>query len=70
MSAGLDKAILEAGGREALAARIGVHPNTIRYWAARSLPAGRAVQVEAVTGIPRHELRPDLWEPPQAEVGR
>lgn len=28
------------------------------------VPAERVPDVERITGIPRHELRPDLWEPP------
>lgn len=64
MPSGLDKAILDAGGRDALAARLGVHPNTIRYWEANRLPVKRLSEVTRITGIPRHELRPDLWEAP------
>lgn len=31
----------------------------ISQW--KKVPAGRALQVEAVTGISRHELRPDIF---------
>jgi len=29
----------------------------------RSMPAERAVLISDLTGIPRHELRPDIFEP-------
>jgi len=32
----------------------------------RRIPAERAAQVEAITGIPRHELRPDIFPAPEA----
>jgi DNA-binding transcriptional regulator YdaS (Cro superfamily) len=63
MAIGLDKAILEAGGRDALAERLGVHANTIRYWETHRIPVKRLAEVERITGIPRRELRADLWEP-------
>jgi hypothetical protein len=31
-------------------------------WARTGIPAERVCAVEAMTGIPRHELRPDLYE--------
>jgi hypothetical protein len=33
------------------------------------VPAERVPEVESITGIPRHELRPDLWQPsPSADA--
>lgn len=61
MTVGLDQAILDSGGRDALAKRLSVHVNTIRYWESRGIPPARVPDIERVTGIPRHELRPDLW---------
>jgi DNA-binding transcriptional regulator YdaS (Cro superfamily) len=52
-----------------LAPRIGVSQSAISVW--KIIPAERARDIEEVTGIPRHLLRPDLWEPPwQSEPRR
>jgi DNA-binding transcriptional regulator YdaS (Cro superfamily) len=49
-----------------LAERIGVKPPAICKWESRRIPAERVVQVEQVTGVPRHLLRPDLYPKPKA----
>ena len=52
----------------ALAARLGVtHPSVLR-WAAGRVPAERVRAVSAETGIPLHELRPDLFDAPAASA--
>lgn len=40
-----------------------ITPQAISQW--RIIPAARARDVETVTGIPRNELRPDLWDKPE-----
>jgi DNA-binding transcriptional regulator YdaS (Cro superfamily) len=62
----LTRVLVAAGGPSALAAKLGIRAPSIYSWT--RIPAGRAAKVEAATGIPRHELRPDLWAPPG--VGR
>lgn len=57
----LDKAIKLAGGVNALAEELGVKHPAIVQWKLRGVPAERARQIEAATGVPLHELRPDLW---------
>ena len=49
-----------------LAAKLGVSDEYVRLWRVgrRRISAERAVDVSKATGIPRHELRPDLWELP------
>lgn len=63
-----DKALLEAikraGNSRRLAELLGVTPQSLSGWDV--VPIKRAPEVERVTGIPRHELRPDFWSPPQA----
>ena len=39
----------------------GVTYQTLQYWLAQGIPPGRVASVEAVTGIPRGELRPDIF---------
>lgn len=56
------RAIEKAGSVKALAELLGLKPQGISQW--RRIPAERAARISAITGIPRHELRPDLWEPP------
>ncbi|GGA64662.1 transcriptional regulator [Pelagibacterium lentulum] len=60
----LQKAIDEAGSQAALASKIGVSQAHISYWltkAKRGVPAEYARKVAEVTGVPVHELRPDLY---------
>jgi DNA-binding transcriptional regulator YdaS (Cro superfamily) len=63
-----------AGSRASLARALGVSPQAAHGWVDfNRIPAARAIQIEQVTDglIKRHELRPDLWEPPveEASVG-
>jgi DNA-binding transcriptional regulator YdaS (Cro superfamily) len=44
-----------------LANRIGVSGNCVFKWK-KKLPAERVIEVSLLTGIPKHELRPDLFE--------
>ena len=50
---------------EAVAEELGVNKSTVLRWEAGPVPAERIIQLEQATGIPRHELRPDLY-PEQA----
>jgi DNA-binding transcriptional regulator YdaS (Cro superfamily) len=45
----------------ALASAIGVNKTTVLWWERRKVPAERVLDVERITGISRHELRPDLY---------
>jgi TorA maturation chaperone TorD len=55
----LDRAIGAAGGVRALARSVGVSQPAISSW--KRVPADRVLTVEALTGVPRGELRPDLY---------
>lgn len=57
--AGLEEAIRAAGGVSALARTLGVAQPTVSLW--RRIPAERVLSVEALTGIHRATLRPDLY---------
>jgi DNA-binding transcriptional regulator YdaS (Cro superfamily) len=52
-----------AGGTAALASILGIRAPSIYAW--RQIPPLRARAIEAATGIPRCELRPDIWPPEQ-----
>jgi len=56
---GLDEAIRAAGGVGALARKIGISQPSISNWS--RVPAERVLSVEAVTGVDRSVLRPDLY---------
>lgn len=53
----------KVGGMAQLAAKLGIARQAIYQWS--RIPAERVVDVERVTGIPRAELRPDLYEAAQ-----
>jgi DNA-binding transcriptional regulator YdaS (Cro superfamily) len=59
---GLSLAIEAAGSINKLARALGMSQQALSEW--RSVPAGRIVQVEAITGVPREKLRPDLYRKP------
>jgi TorA maturation chaperone TorD len=56
---GLDEAIHAAGGITELARRLGISQPSVSNW--ERIPAERVLSVEAVTGVPRSALRPDLF---------
>lgn len=56
---GLSEAIRAAGGVGELARLIGISQPSVSNWA--RVPADRVVAVEAVTGVDRATLRPDLY---------
>jgi DNA-binding transcriptional regulator YdaS (Cro superfamily) len=59
----LNRAIDAAGGPSALARRIGVTPSAVTNWTklTKRLSPHNAVRIENTTGVPREELRPDLF---------
>jgi hypothetical protein len=50
------------GSLTVMADAIGVTPQAISHW--KKVPVQRVAQVEKVTGIPRHLLRPDVFDAP------
>lgn len=55
----VERAAAAVGSKSELARRLGVKVQSIQQW--HRIPAERVLQVEVLTGIPRHELRPDLY---------
>jgi DNA-binding transcriptional regulator YdaS (Cro superfamily) len=47
------------GGYAQLALLIGVTKSAVYQW--KRVPAERVIAVEAVSGVPRQQLRPDLY---------
>jgi TorA maturation chaperone TorD len=56
---GLEEAIRAAGGIGALARKVGISQPSVSNWS--RVPAERVLAVEAVTGVGRGVLRPDLY---------
>lgn len=57
----LERAIDGAGGPKALGLRLGISSQAISQWT--ECPPLRVLDVERASGVPRHELRPDLYPP-------
>lgn len=58
-SEALTRAIQQAGGVGKLAEAVGVSGPAISQW--EEVPGNRVIAVERATGVPRQELRPDLY---------
>ncbi|RAI38279.1 transcriptional regulator [Rhodoplanes roseus] len=60
----LKRACDVVGGQKPLAERIGTSQSMVWYWlerAKRGVPAEYVLAIERETGVPRHELRPDIF---------
>ena len=58
---GIEEAVRAAGGIGALARGLGITQPSVSSW--RQIPAARVLEIEALTGISRAVLRPDLYRP-------
>jgi len=57
-----------AGGQAALARKIGASRSLVGYWikhSKRGVPAEYVHAVSKATGVPKRELRPDLYDAQQ-----
>jgi Putative antitoxin of bacterial toxin-antitoxin system, YdaS/YdaT len=60
--------ILKAGGHMPKTARgLGITRSAVHQW--RQVPGDHLVAVEQITGIPREQLRPDLYRKPSSSGG-
>lgn len=60
-NSGIQRAILAVGGQVALAEKLGVKQPAISYYLYKRCPAEKAILIEKITGVPRAEIRPDLF---------
>jgi DNA-binding transcriptional regulator YdaS (Cro superfamily) len=59
------QALERAGGYAAVAKALNLNPEAVRLWRSRGrVPAERVVDLERLTGVPREQLRPDLYRLP------
>ncbi|HLX18415.1 MAG TPA: YdaS family helix-turn-helix protein [Bradyrhizobium sp.] len=63
----LKRVISAAGGIGKIATHIGIRQNVVSMWS--RVPPKHAVAVAKLTGIPLHELRPDIFPAPQQGQG-
>lgn len=66
MDIGIEKAVKAKGSIAALARAIGITRAAICQW--DRIPADRIVEIERLTGVPRSELRPDLYAPLEPNI--
>jgi DNA-binding transcriptional regulator YdaS (Cro superfamily) len=59
----VDKVIEALGGLTKAASALGIeNPSVVANWRTRGrVPAERTLEIEAISGISRHELRPDVF---------
>jgi DNA-binding transcriptional regulator YdaS (Cro superfamily) len=56
------KAIENAGGIAAAAKALGLTAPAVRAWVvAGRIPPARVIPVERISGVSRHDLRPDIY---------
>lgn len=58
----LRRAIERVGGLSGLANPLGISEQAVSQW--DKVPPRRVLEVERVSGVPRHELRPDMYPVP------
>ena len=66
---GLERAWKALGSRGALAKALSISPSTISMWQTRGrIPSDQVLKVEQISGIPREQLRPDLYRKPSKSL--
>lgn len=59
MDPGIAAAVAVTGTRYRLAKILGLRPSAVLQW--RQIPTKRIIEIEKLTGVPREQLRPDLY---------
>lgn len=65
LSTAAQKAIKHAGGVVALASALDTGHYNVSKWSRKRVPAKYVLKIEALTGVSRHDLRPDIFGAPQ-----
>lgn len=59
------KAVELAGGAACVARAVGLSRTAVYEWRKRGVPAEHVPPLAALSGMGRHEIRPDLYEDPK-----
>lgn len=59
----LQRAIEAAGGPKTVGRAFDITPEAVYQW--ERCPVPRVLELERISGVPRHELRPDIYPPPK-----
>ena len=62
----VQRAAERVGGVTKLSSALGIKHPSLHSW--KQVPATRVIDIERITGIPREELRPDLYAPRPEQV--
>lgn len=58
----LERACKQVGGKKKMAEELSVVPSAISMWLKRNrIPAEYVLHIERASGVPRHQLRPDIY---------
>ena len=69
MLTSIERAVQAVGSQSALARATNVTPQAAQQWVARGrVSHKKVIEVARVSGVPRHELRPDLYPPEKASA--
>jgi DNA-binding transcriptional regulator YdaS (Cro superfamily) len=52
-----------AGGNAGIGRQLNISGQAVSQW--DRVPAERVLDVERISGVPRYELRPDIYPPPE-----
>ena len=56
-----DRAIISVGSKNRMAKLLKVSRQAVQNWHKHGVPAERVLSVEAISGVSRSELRPDIY---------
>ena len=62
----IERAVETQGTQLKLARLLGITRSAIAQW--KKVPPGRVLDVERITGISRHDLRPDVFGPKPKDI--
>jgi DNA-binding transcriptional regulator YdaS (Cro superfamily) len=62
------RAVEAAGGARRVAEECEITPEAVYMW--KQCPSDRIGVIERLSGVPRHELRPDIFDPPEKKGRR
>jgi DNA-binding transcriptional regulator YdaS (Cro superfamily) len=62
----VDAVFKVAGNASVLARHLKITPQSVHQW--KQIPLERVRAVEKITGISRHRLRPDFFDPPESSA--